>query len=110
MYKKTLFLSILALVAVVLLVYGMIPPISSTPVSEMKEGHSYYIYGEIVYELQSTNRSIFVLYAYGQNITVVYSGPIPAAGSFVLVHGTYKVSLLLQYINADSVYRWYYSL
>ncbi|PYB68389.1 MULTISPECIES: hypothetical protein [unclassified Thermoplasma] len=101
---------IVVAIAILIIVYGIVPLLLATPPNNMKSGGTYYLEGKIVSEIESSNGSIFVLNTSSGNVTVYYQGVAPAVGSYVLVKGTYKAVFLISIFEASEVYYWLYIL
>ncbi len=107
--KHKWLIALVIIIILALLVYGLIPSILNTSPSAMKNNNSYYISGKITNDITLNGKSAFTLNDMGKTITVLYNGTA-SVNSFVLVHGTYKSTILGDYIDNSSVTPWLYSI
>ncbi len=99
---------VVVLIAVV--AYSLIPYVATTQVKDLKNNQTTYIYGTVQSRVSLGNFSAFKLNDSSGSVIVLWNGTLPADGSRVLVHGTYReLSPLLpgiSYFEADSVLNW----
>lgn len=103
-------IAVVVIVVVAAVVYSLVPYGVATPVKDLKSNQTAYIYGTVQGRVSIGNFSAFKLNDSSGSVIVVWNGSLPADGSKVLVHGTYRelTPLLsgLSYFEADSVLNW----
>lgn len=97
------------IVLVAVAAYSLFPYVATTHVKDLKSDQTTYIYGTVNNRLSFGNFSAFQLNDSTGSVIVLWNGSLPADGAHVLVHGTYRTSLLFTsagYFEADSVTNW----
>lgn len=99
---------VVVLIAVV--AYSLIPYVATTHVNDLKNNQTTYIYGTVQERFSLGNFSGFKLNDSSGSVFVVWNGTLPAVGSKVMVHGTFReissAFFGLGYFEATSVTVW----